>query len=196
MQREQMRAALALTRIFDGVMLRDALAAVDDDSALRGRSLVQELVYGTLRHWGTLDAIAGALVRRPIADPLLRSLVAVALYQLDHTRAPAFAVVDRAVFAAGELVRPGAKALVNALLRRYLRERTTIVEAVQADDIARWSHPRWWIDRVRRDYPTDWQAILAAGNERPPLTLRVNRHVTDAGALLRLFADAGIDAHL
>jgi 16S rRNA (cytosine967-C5)-methyltransferase len=192
---EQMQAARAVTQVMGGVRLRDALADVDDGAALRGRTLVQEIVYGTLRHWGMLDAIAGALVRKPIADPLLRSLVAVALYQLDHTRAPAFAVVDRAVFAAGELVRPGAKALVNALLRRYLRERTTIVEAVQADDVARWSYPRWWIDRVRRDYPADWQAILAAGNERPPLTLRVNRRVTNREALLQSFADAGIDAH-
>jgi 16S rRNA (cytosine967-C5)-methyltransferase len=191
---EQMQAARAVTQVMGGVRLRNALADVDDGTALRGRTLVQELVYGTLRHWGTIDAIAGALVRKPIADPLLRSLVAVALYQLDHTRAPAFAVVDRAVFAAGELVRPGAKALVNALLRRYLRERTTIVEVVQAGDVARWSHPQWWIDRVRHDYPADWQAILAAGNERPPLTLRVNQHVTDRDALLRLFADAAVDA--
>jgi 16S rRNA (cytosine967-C5)-methyltransferase len=88
---------------------------------LRGRAGAGT-AYGTLRHWGTLDAIAGVLVRKPIADPLLRSLVAVALYQLDHARAPAFAVVDRALFAAGALVRPGARR-VNALLRRYLRER-------------------------------------------------------------------------
>ena len=190
-----MQAARAVTQVMGGVRLRDALADVDDGKALRGRMLVQELVYGALRHWGTLDAIAGALVRKPIADPLLRSLVAVALYQLDYTRAPAFAVVDRAVFAAGELVRPGAKALVNALLRRYLRERTTIVEAVQADDVARWSYPQWWIDRVRRDYPADWQAILAAGNERPPLTLRVNRRVTNRDALLQSFAHARVEAH-
>ena len=121
MHDEQMQAARAVTRVLGGVRLREALAEVDDGTALRGRALVQELAYGTLRHWGTLDAIAGVLVRKPIADPLLRSLVAVALYQLDHTRAPAFAVVDRAVFAAGALVRPGAKALVNALWRRYMR---------------------------------------------------------------------------
>jgi 16S rRNA (cytosine967-C5)-methyltransferase len=176
-----MQAARAVTRVLGGVRLREALAEVDDGTALRGRALVQELAYGTLRHWGTLDAIAGVLVRKPIADPLLRSLVAVALYQLDHTRAPAFAVVDRAVFAAGALVRPGAKALVNALLRRYLRERTTIGETVRTDDVARWSYPRWWIERVRRDHPECWESVLEAGNARPPLTLRVNLCVTVLG---------------
>ena len=189
-----MHAARAVTRVFEGVRLRDALAEVDDGTALRGRTLVAELAYGTLRHWGTLDAIAGKLVRKPIVDPLLRALVAVALYQLDHTRAPAFAVVDRAVFAAGELVRPGAKALVNALLRRYLRERATLRDKVFDNEVARWSYPQWWIDRVRRDHPADWQAILDAGNERPPLTLRVNRRVTSRASLLEVFAAAGIAA--
>ena len=189
-----MQAARAVTRVLEGANLRDALAEVDDGRALRGRSLVQELAYGTLRHWGTLDAIAGQLVRKPIEDARLRSLVAVALYQLDHTRAPAFAVVDRAVFAAGELTRSAAKALVNALLRRYLRERPALHEAVSGNEVARWSHPQWWIDRVRRDYPGDWQPILEAGNARPPLTLRVNRRIVDPAALLAAFAAAGIEA--
>ena len=194
MQREQTLAALVVTRVFDGANLRDALAAVDDGSALRGRTLVQELAYGTLRHWGTLDAIATALARKTIPDPLLRALVAVAIYQLDHTRAPPFAVVDRAVAAAGQAVRPAAKSLVNAMLRRYLREGAALRERVARDEVARWSYPKWWIDRVRRDFPAEWQTILEAGNARPPLTLRVTRRAGDRNALLARFEAAGIAA--
>jgi 16S rRNA (cytosine967-C5)-methyltransferase len=194
MHREQALAALAVTRVFDGANLRDALAAVDDGSALRGRALVQELAYGTLRHWGTLAAVVDALARKPIADPLLRALLAVALYQLEHTRAPPFAVVDRAVAAAGETVRPAAKALANALLRRYLRERADVARAFAHDEVARFSYPQWWIDRVRRDYPDDWQSILVAGNARPPLTLRANARVATRDALLQRFGAAGIAA--
>ena len=193
MQREQTQAALAVMQVFDGVQLRDALARVDDGSALRGRTLVQELAYGTLRRFGELDAIVGRLAARPIPDPLLRMLVVVALYQLDYTRAPPFAVVDRAVAAAGAAVRPAAKSLVNALLRRYLRER----EAIRADalrgDVARYSYPKWWIDRVRDDHPDRWQAVLDAGNAHPPLTLRVNRRVATRDALAERFASAGIE---
>jgi 16S rRNA (cytosine967-C5)-methyltransferase len=123
--------------------------------------------YGGLRHWGTLDALISRLAAG-VSDPALRWLVAVGLYQLDHTRAPPFAVVDHAVQAAVSLARPAAKPLVNALLRRYLREREALDREVATDPVARWSHPRWWIDRVRRDYPEDWQAILDAGNARPP----------------------------
>jgi 16S rRNA (cytosine967-C5)-methyltransferase len=59
-----------------------------------------------------------------------------------------------------------AAALVNALLRRYLRERDALDAA--ADPVALWSHPGWWIRRVQRRWPDDWETVLAAGNERPP----------------------------
>jgi len=97
-------------------------AAVDDGAPTRGHAFVQEPAYGTLRYWGRLAALTDGLATKPLSDPLLAALVAVALYQLDHTDAPAFAIVDRAVDAAALLVRPQAKALVNAMLRRYLRD--------------------------------------------------------------------------
>ncbi|HEY3531880.1 MAG TPA: transcription antitermination factor NusB, partial [Casimicrobiaceae bacterium] len=194
MQREQTLAALAVLRVFDGAQLRDALSAVDDHRG-RGQSLVQELAYGTLRHFGTLDAIVDALARKPIPDPLLRALVTVALYQLDHTRAPPFAIVDRAVAAAAQAVRPAAKGLVNAMLRRYLRERDDIRARVLASDVARYSYPQWWIDRVRADHSDAWASILDAGNARPPLTRRVNVRVTTREALVGRFEEAGLAAH-
>src|SRR5438046_6841688 len=103
MQVEQQQAARVVDRVQRGMALDAALAAVDDRSPLRGRALVQELAYGTLRHWGTLDAMARHLAIKPVSDPLLHALVSVALYQLDHTRAPPFAVVGRPVGAAAGL---------------------------------------------------------------------------------------------
>jgi 16S rRNA (cytosine967-C5)-methyltransferase len=192
---EQQLAARAVQRVLEGATLPAALAAVDDQSATRGHALVQELAYGTLRHWGRLDALTRVLATKPISDSLLATLVAVALYQIDHTHAPAFAVVDRAVEAASLLARPQAKGLVNALLRRYLREREALnAQVVSASPVARWSYPRWWIGRVEADYPHAWQDILAAGNERPPLTLRVNRRRTSRERVLTDFAAAGVEA--
>jgi len=191
---EQQQSARAVHAVLGGTSLRDALAAVDDGKATRGRTLVAELSYGTLRHYGTLDALARRLAAKPIADPLLGTLLCVALYQLGHTRAPPFAVVDRAVDAAAALVRPGAKAWVNALLRRYLRERDALDAAVRGDPVARWSHPRWWIARVKADHPDHWQAILAAGNTRPPLTLRANLCVTSRDALVARLQAAELNA--
>jgi 16S rRNA (cytosine967-C5)-methyltransferase len=195
-QEAQRLAALVVGRVLGGATLPSALgeiAPVDSAPAGRRRALVQELAYGTLRYWGTLDALVGALAKKPFTDPGLRHLVAVALYQLDHTEAPPFAVVDHAVNAAAAIARPAAKPLVNALLRRYLREREALGNAVRTNPIARWSYPGWWIDRVRHDHPQDWEAILEAGNARPPLALRVNRRVSSREALCEVFSSAGID---
>jgi 16S rRNA (cytosine967-C5)-methyltransferase len=69
-----------------------------------------------------------------------------------------------------------------------------LLAEVQRDPVARWSYPAWWITRLRADHPRSWQAILAGGNARPPLTLRVNARCTTREALLARFADAGINA--
>jgi 16S rRNA (cytosine967-C5)-methyltransferase len=193
----QRLAALSVQRVLDGSTLPAALAKFappEQDSPGRRRALVQELAYGTLRHWGRLDALVRSLATKPIADSSLHCLVAVAIYQLVHTRAPSFAVVDHAVNAAAILARPAAKALVNALLRRFMREREALEEAVGSDPIARWSHPRWWIERVQREFPVDWQDVLASGNAQAPLALRVNRRIATRDELLAEFAAAGVNA--
>ncbi|HEY3178487.1 MAG TPA: 16S rRNA (cytosine(967)-C(5))-methyltransferase RsmB [Casimicrobiaceae bacterium] len=192
MRIEQQQAARVVESVQRGIALDAALAAVDDGSPLRGRALVQELAYGTLRHWGTLDALTRHLASKPVTEPLLHALVSVALYQLDYTRAPAFAVVDRAVEAAADLSRPAAKRWVNALLRRYLREKDVLASTVRRDPVARWSYPRWWIARIKADFPAAWESILEAGNARPPLTLRVNHRVATRQDLMTAFAEQAI----
>ncbi len=194
MREAQKQAAQVVRAVLDGRSLGAALAAAPSALDTTGRrvALVHELAYGTLRHWGFLDALVRRLVNRPLTDPLLPCLIAVALYQIGHTRAPPFAVVDHAVEAAATLARPAAKALVNALLRRYLREREAQDALAREDPVARWSHPLWWIERVRRDRPDDWETVLAAGNERPPLALRVNARVATRDALAARFAEAGV----
>lgn len=190
MDRSQRQAAEAVARVLEGTTLGEALAAGDDaDSPARG--FVQELAYGTLRHHGRLEAIARALAHRPITPPALAALVEVALYQLEFARAEPHAVVDRAVDAAAAIAGPGARGLVNAMLRRFLRERETLA-ALPAAPVARWSHPRWWIARLRADWPDSWESILEAGNARPPMTLRANTRRIARDALAARFVAAGI----
>lgn len=192
MEQSQRQAADAVARVFAGSALPAALASAGVEHAGPARALVQELAYGTLRHYGTLEALLNRLATKPIQHREVALIVIVALYQIIHTRVPAFAVVDQAVHAVAQAGRPAAKPLVNALLRRYLRERAELDAAVAHDLVARWSYPRWWIARLRAEYPTQWEALLAAGNERPPLTLRVNRRAVTRDALTATFTAAGI----
>jgi len=199
MEEAQRQATLVVHRVLTGTSLPAALALLAPADSVAGspgrrRALVHELAYGTLRHWGTLEALLRKLATKPLTDPALGVLIAIALYQIDHTRAPPFAVVDHAVNTAARIARPAAKALVNALLRRYLREREPLDAAVRDDPVARWSYPIWWIDRVRAEYPAHWEAILAAGNARPPLALRVNVRAITREAFLAACAGTGIGA--
>jgi 16S rRNA (cytosine967-C5)-methyltransferase len=106
MKQSQLAAAAAVRRVLEGRTLAAALADTNASAAGPARALVHELVYGTLRHFGTLDALTRALADKPIPDRRLAALVAVALYQLDHTKAPPFAVVDQAVGGGAPRERP------------------------------------------------------------------------------------------
>lgn len=195
MKAAQAVAARAVARVLRGRTL-DAALAQQPEAAREERALAQELSYGTLRHLGRLRATVALLVARSPDDLELEALLCVALYQLQHGRAASPAVVSNAVDAAPLLRLTSAKALVNAVLRKYLRERAAVDARAGATDVARYSYPQWWIDRVRAEWPDEWTRILEAGNERPPLTLRVNRRrsARDDAACVLLAAGIGCRA--
>ena len=195
MQRAQRLAAAAVRRVVAGRNLGAVLSEVwaAERLSAQERSLVQELAYGTLRHLGYVRAVVRELATRA-PDPEVEGLLWVALYQLEHTRAAAHAVVDQAVEACLPLERKPAAGFVNAILRRYLREREPVRASAQSTPEGRWSHPSWWIDRLRGEYPQCWESILAAGNSRPPLTLRVNRLRVRRDDYLTSLEDAGVGA--
>lgn len=192
----QQLAAGAVARVLAGHSLDAELRALWSahiDLTPQERGALQDMCYGTLRFLGELDALLALLLDRPLKDERLRDLLRVALYQLVHTRAAAHAVVDHAVRACVGAGLPGAKGLVNGVLRSFLRKRDSLLTAAHDTDTGRYSHPQWWIDKVRAQYPLHHAAMLAAANAHPPLTLRVNERATSVGAYLERAASAGIE---
>jgi len=197
MQDVQARAARAIAGVLAGRSLTAELvvalaAAPRLEPADRGQ--LQDLCYGTLRFLGELRTIASALLDRPITEPMLQALVWVALYQLRHTRAAPYAVVDGAVETCPALGSPRARGLVNAVLRGALRRVAEMDVIARSSDGARYSYPPWWIARLRRDYPEHWQSVLEVGNTHPPFTVRVNRRCTTVQAFIAACAERGIEA--
>ena len=173
--------------ISKGRSLDRALADFQGQVSERDRALLRMLSYGTLRsHWH-LQAWIGALLSRPLKarDSCINALLAVGLFQLSDTRIPDHAVVSETVEAARHLGRPKLAPLVNAILRRFLRDR--ISEQSPSNEEAEYDHPRWLIEMLRADWPDDWQSILVANNDRAPMWLRVNpAHGSAADYVLRL----------
>ena len=157
---------------------------------------IQDISFGSLRFYGELKAILAKLVARPLQDADIFALLIVALFQLRYSKAASHAVVDHAVKTVEAIGKPHLKALVNAVLRNYLRQSETLSAALHDDLEARFSYPAWWIDTVRAQYPQQWESILSVGNQHPPMTLRVNRRRCDVSAYLQQLADAGIAASL
>jgi 16S rRNA (cytosine967-C5)-methyltransferase len=198
MERTQCLAAHVVGRVLAGRSLDSELTAVWRQHAAlspQQRGAVQDVAYGALRHLGYIDAAIDRLLAKPLTDLPVRNLLQVALYQLLHTKAHAYAIVDHAVPAAGRLGFPKAQGLVNAVLRNFLRRRTELDAAILATDLGRYSYPQWWIDRVVAEYPDNYREILEAGNVRPPLTLRVNCRRITRDDYLKLLQQQDIAAH-
>ena len=159
---------------------------------------VQALAYATLRHLGRAEALRRQLAPRrppPVVDALLCTALALGWQEGEDAPYDSFTLVNQAVEAAKRNPAMRAQAnFVNACLRRFLRERVALVAQTEADPVARWNHPLWWIQRVQADYPQGWQAILEANNGQAPMTLRVNARRGAVSAYLRRLQDAGIAA--
>ncbi len=191
--RQLQLTATALASIRAGTSGSVAFEAVEP--ALRPG--VQSLGFQVLRWLGRAEALRRHLAKRtppPLPDALLCTALALAW---DAASAPyePFTLVDQAVEAAKRNPATRAQAsFINACLRRFLRERDELVAATNSEPVAQWNHPRWWIERVKRDHPRDWQRVLAADNAQAPMTLRVNARRTTAASYLTELEAAGLGA--
>lgn len=160
------------------------------------RPATQSIAFGTVRWFFELEACLDGMLDRPGAkqDPEVRALMLVGLYQLLHGATPLHAAVSETVEAARALGHPRAAGLVNAILRRFLREREAVVAAAHARRPARYAHPQWMLDAFARDWPDRWESIADAGNREPPMWLRVNARHGTRDAYLERLAGAALPA--
>jgi 16S rRNA (cytosine967-C5)-methyltransferase len=189
-------AATLVARVLrEGVTADDALAGAPP-VAPRDAPLLAALVFGALRWHHRLAWQAAQLLTRPLkaGQVELAALLRIGLLQLQYFRTPEHAAVSATVDAAAQLGLRDAGGLVNAVLRRFQRERAELDARMRGDDEATYSHPAWLIDVVRGDRPADWQSVLAANNEAAPMWLRVNRLRTSRDAYLETLRAAGIEA--
>ncbi|MYM70590.1 16S rRNA (cytosine(967)-C(5))-methyltransferase RsmB [Duganella sp. FT134W] len=196
-----MGAAHAIAQVRTGTNLPLALGHVWSrlpEITPQARGAMQDISYRAMRQLGQSEALV-SLMAPKAPEPLVSALLSCALALLASPDEPRpyedFTVVDQTVTAAESHPDTArAKGMVNAVLRRFLRERQALLDAVLLQPVAKWNYPQWWIDAAKSAWPQQWQAILASGNSAPPLTLRVNARRTTVEQYLAKLAAAGLGA--
>lgn len=182
-------------------VLMDIRSGISGTAAMGGVSLelkpgVQALVFHVLRSLGRAQALRELLASRaprPPVDALLCTALALAWHD-EAAPYEVFTLVNQTVEAAKRSQVTQAQAsFINACLRRFLRERAHLVALTDENPVALWNHPQWWIDRVQKDWPNDWQAILQANNSHAPMTLRVNARKVSVQSYLQALEDGGFE---
>ncbi|CNJ41938.1 16S rRNA (cytosine(967)-C(5))-methyltransferase RsmB [Yersinia mollaretii] len=189
-------AAKAISQVLDqGQSLSTVLPGLHNSISDKDRALLQELCFGTLRVLPQLEWCIQQLMARPMTGKqrVFHYLIMVGLYQLIYTRIPPHAALAETVEGATALKRPQLKGLINGVLRQFQRQQVELLERA-ANNESRYLHPSWLLARIKLAYPDQWQQILDANNQKPPMWLRVNRLHHTRSEYLELLKQADIDA--
>lgn len=187
-------AARVITQVIqDGQSLTQALdnaqKTLESD---QDKAFIQALCYGVCRTYHHLDFILAALTDKPIKTLEVKALVLIGLFQLKYMRVKPHAAVSETVQAARRT--PWAKALVNALLRSYLRQQDVLEQQADKLKTSAFSHPDWLIQLLEQDWPQQAEAMLFENNQQPPMALRVNLTKTTREQYLKLLMEQEITA--
>ncbi|NNE38629.1 MAG: 16S rRNA (cytosine(967)-C(5))-methyltransferase, partial [Gammaproteobacteria bacterium] len=177
------------------VCLSEHLIAIDDG---RTKSLTKEICYGVMRWFYQLDSILNVLIPKPLKnkDTDLRVLLLAGIYQIKFLRTPDYATINESVETSKSIGKPWAAKLINAVLRRYQRERSDIDTKLTDSDVSNYAFPSWLLNRIVGQWPEYWQTILTASNQYPPLHLRLNTQIHNRYDYLSLLESHGINATL
>lgn len=158
------------------------------------RGEVREISWGTLRWWFRYQAAVSSKLNRPISkkDQILESLLLCGAYQLDHLNEPDYAVTSGTVEAARVLGLPKAVGLVNGVLRSWLRDKPT---DLMSSEECTFATPSWLLQRIKSNWPDEWQKVVSCANQKPPMTLRVNTFKITRSEFIELLARENIKAH-
>ncbi|MEX0449158.1 16S rRNA (cytosine(967)-C(5))-methyltransferase RsmB [Spiribacter sp. 221] len=180
-----------------GRSLDAALAEhVPSDADSRDAGFCRAIAYGVLRNHRRLAAIRDRLLHKSLRsrDQDMALLVEIGLQQLLAMETPAHAAVSETVAVARHRGKQWAARLINALLRRFQREREDCLALVDTAPAVRASVPDWLLARLQHDWPDDWRSLLEAQNTRAPMTLRVNRRRQSVAGYQQRLVEAGLPA--
>ena len=191
MYKDQVQAAKILSELCSGRKI-DTLF----DRFLKeenNKNLIKDIVYGSVRDFYLNEYILKKFVKKDIKDQLIKYLLLNSIYQINNQSKTEFTVVNEAVKAAKK-INDNFYNLVNAVLRNFLREKDKFVTPDEMN--IRYSYPQWWVSNIMKEYPNDYEAILAIGNTRATTVIRINQRQISFNDYIDLLKQENIDYEL
>jgi 16S rRNA (cytosine967-C5)-methyltransferase len=193
-----MNPRLAALKVLQSVLeqgrnLPDALNKVKSDNP----PLTQAMCYGVVRYLQRLEFFASQLLTKPLRkkDHDVHLLLLLGIYQLEAMSIPDHAAVSETVKVCKALNKDWARNLVNGVLRQFQRQQDQLNKIIEKNSDAYNSHPQWLLGEIQTAWPDNWQAIVEANNQLPPMTLRVNRLQTTTHDYQEKLQQAGIKSY-
>lgn len=183
--------ATGLHAIIQGRSLNSQLPQLKAHCLPTEQGLLRDLISGSCRFYFRLNALAKILLKQPFSheQQTLHALLIIGLYQLEYQHIADYAAINETVNACNALKQPQAKVVINACLRRFLREKSTLLTALDESPVTLYNHPKWLVKQLQRAWADNWQDILIANNQMPPLCLRINqRHIERQAYMTQLAA--------
>jgi 16S rRNA (cytosine967-C5)-methyltransferase len=178
--------------VFRGESVDAALSTADE---MGERAAVRAIALGTVRWYLRLQPAIESLLQRPQGVPNpVRALLAAAAHQIEYSRNAPELTAHLAVDAARLLGAERSTGLVNAVLRRFVAERTRLFAKVDATISGRTAHPPWLVREISRTWPDQGAAVLDANNAHPPMTLRLDLSRTTRADYVARLAATGIES--
>ncbi len=170
--------------VLSGISLGSLLPRYLDQTKPEQRALAQEISFGVLRWYYRLNPLLNSMLSKPLRGKKksLHYLLLVGLYQIIYLDKVDYAVVKETVNSCVELQQSWAKGLVNAILRRFIREQKALCAPLDDSYSSRFAYPEWLVAAIKNSWKCSQSSvsqyhledILSAGNQRPPMTLRLN----------------------
>jgi len=184
----------SLDSVLDKSLQQRQVGTVTQDKHV---AFLKALCFGVMRWWPRLQAIEQGLLGKPLADKHqdVRLLIWLGIYQLEYMRTADHAAVSETVACTQAIKKQWAKGLVNAVLRRFQRERDKVLVSLENDPIASTAHPAQLLAQLQQAWPNDWPSIVEQNNARAPMSLRVNQSLISRADYLNRLQQAGIAAN-
>ena len=156
--------------------------------------LCKQICFGVLRYYFELIFFRNRLLQKKLPSKHLdiNLLLLCGIYSICHLKRPAHASVDAVVETTVRMNKSWAKGLVNAVMRNFQRQRSSLEEAAKGFPETRFNHPDWLIDSLKESWPTSAEEIMVANNQVAPMTLRVNKQKITVSQYMCKLRDQGI----